>query len=295
MPLTDDQKARIEELSGKEMLTTAEADELAQLENIPETEEEESFDDAWDELEDGKSPSEFDDDDDDDAGEGDDSTPGAESDNSDSGTGQTPDERDEEIAAMKQRMSSWEGRLKAADKRAADAEAKLKAMEESKAKAESDNDASLEDDDPELSEFFDEFPDLKGPISKVAEKIATKIVKSKLGDVDEIRSEVTAVKDTIREDSDQKHVNDITEAHPDWKQIYESGKLEAWIKEQARNLILKPLLFLMKRRSVLKQASRYHPQRVAQRNRRLSLIRMTLTALGNTSRRRIRKGSNNFL
>jgi hypothetical protein len=51
MPLTDDQKARIEELSGKEMLTTAEADELAQLENIPETEEEESFDDAWDELE----------------------------------------------------------------------------------------------------------------------------------------------------------------------------------------------------------------------------------------------------
>jgi hypothetical protein len=129
-------------------------------------------------------------------------------------------------------MSSWEGRLKAADKRAADAEAKLKTMEESKAKAESDNDASLEDDDPELSEFFDEFPDLKGPITKVAEKIATKIVKSKLGDVDEIRSEVTAVRDTIREDSDQKHVNDITEAHPDWKQIYESGKLETWIKEQ---------------------------------------------------------------
>lgn len=265
--MTPEQKARLEELQAKENLSPEEAEELKTLTALPEDDgdlepdPEAEFDAAWDETDDDGNkiepkPDEGDTADGDSTdGDGDsedknkssdkDDTGGdvlnpipGETDSSDSGPDTTPDPKDQKIAELEtklaetdQRMRSWEGRLKAADRRAADAEAKLKEKEESKGKGKSD-DVSLDEDDPELSEFFNEFPDLKGPMMKVAEKIAGMIVDKKLGKVDQIEKRFNTVQDTLQEDADAKHQAAIEKAHPDYLDIYNSGALTKWIKLQ---------------------------------------------------------------
>jgi archaellum component FlaC len=249
--LTPEQRARIEELeSHGEKITPADQKELERLLAIPDDSDAE-FDAAWNETDDEGQAVETEEEEqsetseqvDADADSGDDALNHIpnEADSSDNDGSDAPDPRDAEIARLRaeqeaqaQKMRSWEGRLKAADRRAAEAEAKLEA-DTSKGQTKSD-DGSLDDDDPELSDFFNEFPDLQAPMTKVAQKMAEKIINQKLSKVEEIEQQFSSVQDTLKEDANEKHRATIEEAHPDYLEIYKSGALESWIQRQPNYL-----------------------------------------------------------
>jgi hypothetical protein len=261
--LTPEQKERLEELRSKDELNVEDQSELAKLEKLePADSEQDDFDDAWenDNFDESESDSDADADEDTDSDQedeeeeenedqstkdGDDqdsdsdssSSPEDESDTSDTDDDEDEEEPEDDPAAMvsrlsaenaklKQRMASWDGRIRAAEKKAEEAERKLKGNKEGQGASDT---ASLTDDDPELSDFFQEFPDLEGPITKVAEKIATKIVENRIGSVEET---VGTVQDTLEEESNTKHRKAIIKAHPDFENIVESGALETWIAKQ---------------------------------------------------------------
>lgn len=136
-----------------------------------------------------------------------------------------------ENRALEQRMRSWEGRIRAANKRADEAEEKLKQATEKQDKADSLPDD--EEEDSALSEFIDEFPTLEKPIKALIKKVAGSMVKAEL---EKVESRVKQVEDTQVESSAKSHIERITEAHPDWKDIFDSGKLTTWIEAQPKIL-----------------------------------------------------------
>jgi hypothetical protein len=251
---------------GKDNLTKDEQEEFTELENLkPEDPAQDEFEEAWDEL-DGKKkdpepkkkedPKKDQDKADEDKKLKDQSTdanvdlskdilnaaPADESDKLDSKASDTSlDLREAKIAKVeieleqeKQRNASWDGRIKAAEKRAAEAEQKLKDAE-AKGQSDSDNASPIEDD-AKLSAFFKEYPDLEGPLKSVAERIATNIVDKRMARVDELVENQTTMQDTLSEDATVRHNASILEAHPDWKTIYDSGALKTWIEAQPNYL-----------------------------------------------------------
>jgi hypothetical protein len=262
--MTPEQKARLEELQAKgDSLNETEKTELESLEALtPEPTEEEEFNAAWDEGDDdtgtdagdpegsktnddpvkgskdgdasGKTT-----DGSDDASTADDGspTPDGQSDGQDSdddaGSEETPAEKIARLEAENmekdQKMRSWNGRIKAANKRAEEAEAKARKKDSSN----SDDAAPAENEDKELDEFFEEYPDLKRPIEKAAEKIANKIVDKRMAKVE---TTVETVVQSKQEDDNEKHIKEIEYAHKDWKTIYNSGALLKWIETQPKFL-----------------------------------------------------------
>lgn len=260
--MTPEQNARYEELLNKENLTEDEKTELADLEALqPEDPEQDEFDKAWEDLDgdntatdDGSDSTAADDDttstdDSDKDGSGDNgtedtsqqsddgsdaSTPDNDSDgqasdtDDDDSTEETPEQKIARLEAENQKlnhkMSSWDGRIKKETELRKAAEAKLNEKD-----SDGSDDVTPEEDDKELKDFFEEYPDLEKPIKTVAEKIATKIVEKRMGKVEQ---KVDTVVDSQQADADEKHINAIKEAHPDWENIYKSGALTKWISNQ---------------------------------------------------------------
>jgi hypothetical protein len=137
--------------------------------------------------------------------------------------------------ASEQKMSSWEGRISKSNERAKEAERKL---EEATKKSTSDkDDTSPEGDDSDdaaeaINEFTTEYPSLEKPIKAIATKMAEKIVKAELTklqpQLDELGSRAAKEDEVVSED----HFSDIREAHPDYEEIRDSGKLKVWIEKQ---------------------------------------------------------------
>jgi len=126
----------------------------------------------------------------------------------------------------KQRTSSWEGRIRAANKRAEEAEAKL--AEALKAKGETPTlpDGASEED---LEAFFKEYPDLESPFRALARKEAEALVDERL---QKITPKIESIEQRSQADDTKAHFDAIAEKHPDFSEIVESGKLEAWINAQ---------------------------------------------------------------
>ena len=260
--LNSEQKTRLDQLLAIESLKTEEAEELKTLQDLePADPAADEFDAEWDEL-DGKKPAlkadadkektlvqiekeqdaQLEKDKDESQSTDADNTDGdlinttpADSDKTLDSTvdKDAPDTRDKEIADLTQKMSSWDGRIKAAEKRAVAAEQKLKDMEKGKDKNKDSENVSPDEDDVELGKFFKEYPDLEAPIKKVAEKMATKIFDAKIGNKIETLEETQATAQvTAEEKADADHMAVINAAHPDWSKIYDSGALHTWIKRQ---------------------------------------------------------------
>lgn len=145
---------------------------------------------------------------------------------------------EEEIAKLKadalkekQKTASWEGRINAANKRAADAELKASQSSDLKDKGQSNNALPDGDDDDELviNEFTEEFPALEKPIQVMIRKEARKIVAESLK---EVAPKIKAVEDTLVTSARESHLGNITKAHEDWIEIRDSGKLQTWIDAQ---------------------------------------------------------------
>lgn len=139
-----------------------------------------------------------------------------------------------------QRTKSWEGRIRAANQRAEEAEQKLiKELQARPAPAKepvippSAADESVLADDDELKEFFEEYPELVSPFNKLVdrkgEKIARRIVQEEL---QKITPKIDVLETKYKEDVDNKHFKVIAEAHPDWETYVENGELTNWIEAQ---------------------------------------------------------------
>jgi hypothetical protein len=143
------------------------------------------------------------------------------------------DPRDLVIEEMNQKMKSWDGRIKAAENRAAAAEQKLKDAEAKGKDKKVASDISPDEDDAELGKFFKEYPDLEGPIKKVAERMATKIFNDKIGNkLETLETNQASAQVTADKKADSDHMATINAAHSDWEKIYDSGALHTWIERQ---------------------------------------------------------------
>ena len=259
--MTEEEKAELAELAAKEKLTEEEKARKAELEGKPLNPEDE-FDTAFDEamgeetsagtdtktaaeveaeakvLEEAEKKRKKEEKEADEAKlaqEGDsifNGVPGEEDLDNAGGEGETPEQTiariEADLAAEKQRNSSWEGRIKAANKRADEAEVSAAGKKNLTDKG----DETLpdgEDDDSVLTDFIEEFPSLEKPIKLLATKIARELVESKM---DEITPTLKTVQETVESNAVNDHLGKITKAHPDWRQIHKSGALGTWIGKQ---------------------------------------------------------------
>ena len=130
-----------------------------------------------------------------------------------------------DLAAEKQRNSSWEGRIKAANQRADKAEAGTGKSTTDKGEQALPND----EDDLILEEFIEEFPSLEKPMKILATKIAREMVESQMAN---ITPTLTQVQETVESNAIDEHLGKITQAHSDWRSIHTSGALKTWISKQ---------------------------------------------------------------
>jgi hypothetical protein len=252
--MTDEEKQELEALKAKDDLTEEETARVAALEanDEPLTDEEEfdqAFDDALDDKDpvdkdkvvageekkkvdtgDGVQQKKEDDPQTDDSIFNDTLDSGSDSD----GGEESPEQRiasiEAKLAKEIQRNSSWEGRIRAANKRADDAESQLNdkpgAVDKGASTPQGDD-----EDDTVLSEFIEEFPSLEKPIKLMATKIARDLVEKKMGD---IKPTLDSVQDTAEQTAVDTHLGKITDAHPDWRKIHKSGVLTTWIEQQPK-------------------------------------------------------------
>jgi hypothetical protein len=135
-----------------------------------------------------------------------------------------------ELATEKQKTSSWNGRITAANKRAEDAEAKLEEALKAKPK-EATADDSTESDVAKLEKFGDDFPELKSTIDLILKKVE--------GKADKTQAKDTTKTEPIEEKEDEKSTDlekaqaEIRETHPDLDEAVNSGVLLTWINQQA--------------------------------------------------------------
>lgn len=253
--MTDEEKQELEALKAKETLTDEETARVAELESLdisPDDEFDQAFDDALaaddpdTDLDGGSAldkkpkpkPKKGGDD-----SEGDDSSiftsskdpdPDPDQEGGD-GDGDNPQAKiaklEAELASNNQRMSSWEGRIKTANKAKEEAEAKLNGKI-SKTGKEDDTPGDSEED-AILSEFTDEFPSLEQPIKILVKKIARKMVDAQMG---QIQPQIEEIQDATKEEAEQTHFEKIEKAHKDYLKIYDSGALNTWIETQPKFL-----------------------------------------------------------
>jgi len=143
----------------------------------------------------------------------------------------------------KQRNSSWEGRIKAANSKAkeeaerrAELEQRLDKLEKELESSKSDP-GNEEDSDKEiLDELTDQFPTLERAMKIIATRIVTeridKILDEKLNSIkpelDQLKQTVNEFREDISTEKSNSHLDKITDAHPDWRYIVEIGVLERW-------------------------------------------------------------------
>lgn len=143
----------------------------------------------------------------------------------------------------KQKTSSWNGRIRKANERAAEAEKKLsdtlqrvEALEKQlQAKSEKPQretlpeDKGVSSDDADLQEFFEEYPDLEKPLKKLVKLEAERIADDRVA---KFAPQVDEIKATTDEQARERHFNEIRQSHPDFEKIIKDGLLDKWIAVQ---------------------------------------------------------------
>lgn len=248
--MTDEEKQELKVLQEKETLTDDETARAAELEQMIEVSPDDEFDQAFDEalaeddpdidndldgeVDNKLKPKQNTDSDDDNSG---DSIFNSVDTDTDDDIDNNPEKKiadlEAELAANNQRMSSWEGRIKAANKAKEEAEAKLNGDDSQSGKVNKTAPGEDEEADTILSEFIDEFPSLEQPIKIMVKKIANKMIESKL---EEITPKIDSIEERTQETASEEHFATIKKAHANYEKIYNSGALTTWIKSQPKFL-----------------------------------------------------------
>jgi len=130
-----------------------------------------------------------------------------------------------ELEKAEHRMSSWEGRISKANERAKAAEDELAKLKASKEKEPSEDDTPTIDDEV-LKEFQEEFPDLVKPLTMLAKKYAEQIADERLG---KVAPTIEEIQKRQQQSAVDLFFEPIYAAHPDWKDLFDSGQLQEWI------------------------------------------------------------------
>jgi len=150
-------------------------------------------------------------------------------------------ELEAELEKERQRNRSWEGRLKKSD---ADIKALTERVAELQNSRQSDDksEKTIDPEDMDLQAFLEEFPTFEKPIKALAKKIATQIVQDELGKItpkiEKVETTLQQGEEKKQEDAEATHWNTIAEAHPDYRELAESGAVYNWILEQEK--LIKP-------------------------------------------------------
>lgn len=214
-------------------------------EEVVKTDDEKAFGKAFDELTDGDLDKSDDDDsedstdetedtdddkgeEDDDATQDDDADDDDDSEEEEESESDSDDEEDtdddETSEKEQQRQRSWEGRQKKREGELAAGEAQLKADREA---FEADK-GKKPDEDKKPSEnvkALDAYPEIKSGVIELAEEVANKVtdsVKESQAKAEEAQAEAA-------------HYAAISNRHPDYGEIYDSGKLDEYIKTQPKS------------------------------------------------------------
>ena len=134
-----------------------------------------------------------------------------------------------DLAKERQRAASWDGRIRAANERAAAAEARAAELEKAKPPVQSvepEAEAIDPEEDKALQEFVREFPDIQVGIKALAKKMAKSIVKSELA---AIRPEIDTIKQSTVTNARDAHFRAIEKAHSDFRQLRDTGAIKDWI------------------------------------------------------------------
>ena len=138
---------------------------------------------------------------------------------------------EDELTKEKQKTSSWNGRITAANKRADDAEAKLEEALAAKPK-DADSDDSAKSDVAVLEGFRNDFPEMANVIDILVKKVDGKSDATPVKDTTKttpIEEEPAGTADTDLQGAQAK----IRDAHPDLDEAVNSGVLLTWINKQA--------------------------------------------------------------
>lgn len=145
-------------------------------------------------------------------------------------------ELEEKLKKEKQKTSSWDGRIRSANKRAESAEARVAELE---AKLESQPSEEDLDDQAKLDKFADDFPELKEAFDVIGKRIDALKGKAKAPAKRDVDDEYTADDDSGDVDTSTKkaaettnHIQTIRAAHPELDEIVKSGILLTWINKQ---------------------------------------------------------------
>jgi len=128
-----------------------------------------------------------------------------------------------------QRTKSWEGRLRAADQ-------KIKELESTKSDTPEKPDNPQNDATDDLESFFSDYPELKDPLNAIIEKKTKGELAPVLDTLNKLQEgfdeRLQPVQSYMRERAAKEHFDSISAKHPDYLDIVNSGKLDAWIKTQ---------------------------------------------------------------
>lgn len=164
----------------------------------------------------------------------------------------TPAENDWETRyqQLEQRTRSWEGRISKAEREAqqarADAERYRQELEAKKGAkkeegADTDNgEPEAESTDPEIQELLSEYPDIAGPMLKhfTAQLKRTQnlsqqqVEQAQAQFKQELNQNLEPMRQREAESARVAHETALSEAHPDWQDVAQSGALTAWIERQ---------------------------------------------------------------
>lgn len=150
-----------------------------------------------------------------------------------------------EFEALQEKTKSWSGRLSASDKRNTELQRQLdelKAKQEQGSDDDDDNDNSEEvtdeqaaEADAELEEFFDDYPGLRGPLTKMIEKAKQDAIATVQQDIAPIKQERQKAQADAEEEAVRKHVSAIEDAVPGWEAHTQDGSLTEWLDSLPRH------------------------------------------------------------
>ena len=138
-----------------------------------------------------------------------------------------------------QRTRSWEGRIRAANERASQAEAKAHQLMvdvselEKRGKTPSELPSISASDDPDIKQFFLDYPELVKPFEKLVvtkgAEIARQVVDERLKEYD---PKIKNIEERVNVTVTATHFDLIQDAHADWQSMMDDGEVTRWIEAQ---------------------------------------------------------------
>ena len=156
-------------------------------------------------------------------------------------TGETSQEIDYKEAYERelQKTKSWEGRIKAANKRAQEeerraAELAVKLEEAEKKRGTPQTPAPPAGmDDPILVEFLKDYPELVVPFEKLVQAKGTEIAEAVVRrEMEKLMPKVVELETKVKSTQDQSHFERISKAFPGWEDSVKNGDIDTWIETQ---------------------------------------------------------------